>query len=193
MTPAKSKFREESCPSHSQPASANCKEAGPLNGTCNVVFQLGCRFGLEGPHLKEGGSCMPYAGVLILKQIHKEARASGLGECALILDSAAHQQQRQRHAQVCHARALAALEGQETIHSLTASPLHSQQSIPAGSPDKSAMCTSPAHMAELPLAVEQDVNESSKDRQQSFQAHSIARQSAPDEWTSLSAADCPMC
>ena len=64
-------------------------------------------------HLEKGGSCMPYASVIILKQIHKEAGASGLDECILILHNAAHQQQQQRHTQVFYARALAALEHQQ--------------------------------------------------------------------------------
>ena len=67
---------------------------------------------------------MPYAGVVVLKQINKEAGASGLGECALILHNAAHQQQQQRYAQVFHAGALAALEGQRQSSALQpASPL----------------------------------------------------------------------
>ena len=56
---------------------------------------------------------MPYASVIILKQIHKEAGASGLDECIRILHNAAHQQQQQRHTQVFYARALAALQNQQ--------------------------------------------------------------------------------
>ena len=67
---------------------------------------------------------MPDARIIILKQIHKEAGASKLGESALVLHSAAHQQQHQRHPQVSRARALAALGEQSCISASQPAPLN---------------------------------------------------------------------